>query len=140
MKATDDEFEAPARFMSLARSGEAKEALARYEKLPAEYKREKVVMLARAGVTGNLIEADPAGSERSIDAFVKKYPSDPAVELAGIDGHLLRKYSEFHKAIDRLGKSKEARVAIGRAIAADPDLAPAYLSLSDIALEEKDFK
>lgn len=162
VRAAVEKFEAVGRFMSLVRSGKPKDALAAYEKLPAEHKKEKVVMLAHVMTTGSLLEEDPGAYERSMDAFIKKFPTDPAVDLVAIDGYLMKKkYPEFHKTIDRLdkslggdpylhvvrgngfkleGKLKEAKAAIGRAIAADPDMRAAYLALGEIALSEKDFK
>ena len=162
VKEATRKLEQMSRFTSLVRAGKTAEALAAYDKLPAEYRKEKVVMLMHVIVTSNRFEEDPASYEKSIDAFVKAFPSDPAVDLVSLDGFLLKKkYAEFHKALDRLdksvggdpylhvlrgnalqmeGKSAEAKKAIGKAIAWEPDLTAAYLARADVALAQKDHK
>lgn len=143
---------------NLTRRGDPQGAERIYQSLPEELRTSKTVMISR------IMYALDLGEDvyrEAIDEFRELYPNDPAVDMMSIDGYVLRRqFDKALKAIDRIEKTvgddphldsirsglyfeqgdlKQAKKYANLAIAAEPELLPAYWQLVSISLEDKDY-
>jgi len=145
--------------VDIAKEGKWREALALLKELRPETKRQKVVLLIR------LRAAQEAGEEKeyatALEEFRMLFPKDPCLELLSIEYYTQRKeYARALECIDGLDKSVggdpylnvvragiiaergdrgKARQLANRAIAEEPTLVTAYLTLVAISLEDKTY-
>jgi tetratricopeptide (TPR) repeat protein len=141
----------------MARSGQHREALATFRRLPAGLQKNKIfqiIAIQAAQGTG-----DDADYLAELERFRRDYPTDPAADIISIDYYLLKKqYDEAFKAVDRLdkalggdpymdvlraggfveaGRYKEARAAAEKAVKDAPKLPQAYWARLTVATKEK---
>jgi tetratricopeptide (TPR) repeat protein len=137
-------------------NGRNKEALARFQKMPAELQKNRFAQLLaiRAAQDG-----DEALYLAELERYRKNHPNDPAIDILSLDYYFLKKqYKEMFAALDRLdksvggdpyltvlrgsaltemGKLGEARATIEKAIEAEPTLEQAYWGRLLVSLKEK---
>lgn len=153
-----EQLKAVREIRTLAAKGEAKEALAAYDKLPASIKQEKWVQLVRLEVSG---KASPAAFDSAAAEFRKQYPDDVAPDLAAISLYDSKKqYAKVLEAVDHLeklvgpdpclnfmralaraalGQSTEAKDLLRQAIEAEPTLYEAHETMLKLCAREQDF-
>ncbi|WP_165233404.1 tetratricopeptide repeat protein [Aquisphaera insulae] len=141
------------------REGRGTDVLTIYEALPEELKNEKVFQVLR--FSGAQKTGDNAKYLEAIRDFARRFPGDPACEFLLVDGYFLMKQPEKSLGcIDNLEKTlgEDAYLKVLRAnlltllkrpddalaeyraaIAAEPDLRPAYDGLLAAALGRKKF-
>jgi tetratricopeptide (TPR) repeat protein len=144
----------------LVRSGQHKEALATFRKLPAELQKNKIFQIAAMQAAQGAGDDDEYLAE--MERFRRDHPNDPASELLSIDYFYLKKeYDKVLKAVEQLDKSvggdpylgglkaqmllemkkyKEAREAAEKAIQEDPKQPIAYLVRAGASAQEKNHK
>lgn len=131
-------------------------ALAAYDRLPQELRKQKFLLLL--GLRGAQESGNDARYQEILETFRTEYPTDAAVDFISIDYFVMQK--DFEKAlaaVDRVDQSlggdaylgisragiyvenKQydlARQALDKAIAADPNLEEAYWTQVGIALQQ----
>ncbi|HEX2678686.1 MAG TPA: hypothetical protein VHM19_18665 [Polyangiales bacterium] len=142
----------------LASEKKALEALAVYEKLPAEAKNLKLFLIARITAAQQL---GPQEHAAALDALIAAHPEDPTAAVFAIDAYTYRgDHKKVVAAIDALSAHAGpdpyfdvlragplitmndfdgAHAAALRALEAEPDLTPARWTLVTIATKRKDF-
>ena len=87
----------------MAKSGNARGALAIYNALPAELRKEKFVMLVRLMAATK--DSNNNTYLNALTEYRKTFPGDPSLRLMSIDFHLLKKdHANALKTIDALDK------------------------------------
>ncbi len=138
--------------------GKAKQALAMFDKLPPDLRKEKWLMIQRVLLAA---QVDDATYLKAIEALKEAHPNDPATAVHAIDGYLLAKrYDDALKAVETVERGSardayfdylrgnillnatrypEARSAAQQAIIKEPGLVDAYWLLVTISLRTHEF-
>lgn len=149
------------RMIANNREGKLAETLKIFDALPEALKGEKIFQLLRYGAAQGI--GDDAKYLEAIQDFASRFPGDPATDFLLIDGHFMTKPPQPEKSlecVDRLDKTlggdaytkvlrgniltvmkreDDALAAFQAAVAAEPDLRPAYDGLLNTALALKRF-
>ncbi len=147
------------RMQQLAAVGKFKDALVVYRALPRSVQRRKGILILRVLWATNVGDKE---LKSAIEAFVKAYPNDPAVDMHVIDLYFMKKqFDRVLKALNRVEKrvggdpylhyyraliykeknqSAECKKWARRAIAEEQDMVEPYSLLLSHSLDEKDFK
>lgn len=148
-------------FAEAARNGDARDALQRFESLPASYQQDKTTLLLRV-VASSHLKDDPAAVAVAADAFKGRFGDDPACDLLMVNIHLARgQTAEAVACVDRIdaavggdpyldylrsnlfaaGKDRAAaREYAARAFERDPSLLGPVNTLLTYALQDGDFE
>lgn len=141
----------------LFKSNDAVGAFAAYKAMP-----ESVRKLKSIGIYAIFIAAQVGEKEHTqvVDEFRKRFPNDPSLNLLLIDRYFSAKqYKELGEVIDQLDarvqdpalnlvranawlaqdKKAQARQCLEKAIQKEKDLKPAYWSLVELCLADKDY-
>jgi tetratricopeptide (TPR) repeat protein len=146
-----------AAFSRMVAQGLHAEALKKYRQLTPEAQRDKNILMARYEAASEVSDEE---AQAAVLDIRKYHPQDTALDVLLIDVYIeQKKYDDALKSIDRLREStgdpyfdvqraiilckqerlKDARVAVERAIRAEPDLPDAYLSAIEVSLSERKF-
>lgn len=139
-------------------AGLNQEAVDLYKKMPADIKKEKIILVAYVSASANLGEDQ---YQAAIEELRKNYPNDAGIDLMLIDGYFMKKrYDEAMGCIDRLDRSlggdpyldtlranmmlqkgdiPSATSFARRAAMNEPKLVEAQWSLVNAALARRDF-
>ena len=91
------------RMTQAVKSGQGREGLAEFAKLPRHLQETKLVQLMRVMATGHI---DDAQYLAAVEEYERLFPDDPSIALLSIDGYILRKeWQMAHETIDRLDKA-----------------------------------
>ena len=152
-------FRKLAAFAALVQAGLGREALAKYQELPAFLKNEKATHVIR------IAAAAKAGEKAYLEAmadFRKRFPNDPAADLIATDWLFMkRRFRQAREAIDRVdrvvgpdpylnylravtymeaGDLDTARKLMIRTVQAEPGLLEGHMGLATVSLKTGDFK
>jgi tetratricopeptide (TPR) repeat protein len=145
------------RIDTLHEAGQSAEALGLLLKLPASVQSDRNLLRIRVGVAQRVGEREHT---EAVEAFARRFPNDPALDLRLIDILAARKqYDQALAAIERLqqatggdayfdglsgtvsylkGDRAAARAAAQKAVASEPSFATGHLILLRLAVEAKD--
>ena len=146
-------------FTGAIRAGRHAEALTIYRKLPTKLQQDRTIMIMYVQAASG---ADQSEYAAAMEAMRTSFPKDTCTEFLSIDYYVLRKeFDESIRSIDRLDKRlggdpylnvmragtmilaeryAEAGAAAEKAVAAEPNLAPAYWSRITVSLKQKEFQ
>jgi hypothetical protein len=152
------DFPQVVKMAGLINQGKMREALAIVPSLKPETRRQKTVLVNRLRAAQ---EIDDNEYSAVLEEFRHAYPKDPCLDLLLIDYYVLKKdFVRAKESTDRLdeavggdpylavlradlnvaaGDLKSARDLANRAIKEEPGLAPAYVSLLAVSVQEKNF-
>jgi len=139
-------------------AGRNQEAVDLFKRMPADIRKEKVILVAYVSASANLGEDQ---YQAAIEELRKNYPNDAGIDLMLIDGYYMKKrYDEAMACIDRLDQSlggdpyldtlranmllqkgdiPSATSFAQRAAVREPKLVEAQWSLVNAALARRDF-
>lgn len=147
-----------AKFFDLVNKEKNEEAIALFDQLPDETKKEKTVLIGRMRVAQRISPEDYAAV---IQLIKEAHPDDPSLDFLMIDGYLLQ--NENEKAVEciektresvggdaylavmranvltKMGKLEEALESLKQAEQEEPTLQSIYSLGLDICLAAKDF-
>lgn len=147
-----------AKFFDLVNKEKNEEAIALFDQLPDETKKEKTVLIGRMRVAQRISPEDYAAV---IQRIKEAHPDDPSLDFLMIDGYLLQ--NENEKAVEciektresvggdaylavmranvltKMGKLEEALESLKQAEQEEPTLQSIYSLGLDICLAAKDF-
>ncbi len=147
-----------AKFFDLVNKEKNEEAIALFDQLPDETKKEKTVLIGRMRVAQRISPEDYAAV---IQRIKEAHPDDPSLDFLMIDGYLLQ--NENEKAVEciektresvggdaylavmranvltKMGKLEEALESLKQAEQEEPSLQSIYSLGLDICLAAKDF-
>lgn len=139
-------------------AGDGKGAVEAYNRIPAELRRDKAVMLSYVMAASKISDA---AYVRAIEEFRAAFPNEKRLDLIFMDGHLLaRRYDEALRCIDRVdealggdpyldvvrsrvyldrGDLDKAQELAVRVSTREPELEDGWWAQVDVSLVRKDF-
>jgi predicted Zn-dependent protease len=148
-----------AQLVTHVKTQEWQEAMNVYRRLPPSVQHDKTMLILRLQASQQIGDDEYLAA---IGAIQRKFPNDPAFELLGIDGYVMRQqHAKALECVDRLDKSiggdpylevlraniltlrdrrADAILCCRRAVANDATLWDAHVTLVELLIAERDHK